>query len=138
VKAILAVTVASLLLTSSHALARSRRESKAYSRLALVTDQARARVNPLEGDPAAPLAGRKLYERHCLECHGVDGESGRKGPSLRAIEVQSASAGALFWVLTNGNVRGGMRWQIVSFVKSLGVADAAVSAPPEPGPVQAH
>jgi hypothetical protein len=56
-------------------------------------------------------------------------EGGKKGPSLREEEVQRASPGALFWVLTNGVVRRGMpvwsklpepqRWQIVSFLKSL-------------------
>ena len=121
-----------LVLTSSLALARKARESKPFEQLARVPGDARGRANPLEHDPDAAAAGRKLYGRHCANCHGADGENGRKGPGLRAIEVQTATAGALFWVITNGNVRAGMpvwsklpeaqRWQITIYLRSLGVA----------------
>jgi mono/diheme cytochrome c family protein len=135
--------VTSLVLSSSSALARKTRESKPYAQLAQVPDEAGARTNPMEHDPDAVAAGKKLYERHCASCHGALGENGRKGPGLRAPEVQTASAGALFWVITNGSVRAGMpvwsklpepqRWQITTYVKSLGPAS---SAPPEPGRVR--
>ena len=88
--------------------------------------------NPLERDPDAVAAGEKLYGLHCAECHGQSGEGGtgaKKGPSLRANEVQQATPGTLFWLLTNGVVRRGMpvwsklpepqRWQLVSYIKSL-------------------
>ena len=133
---ITAVAMIGLVLASSLAMAGKAKGSQPYSQLAVVPDESKAQSNPLEGDPNATTAGRKLYERHCLECHGATAESGRKGPSLRATEVQSAPPGALFWVLTNGNVRAGMpvwsklpepqRWQIVSYLRSLGaVAPAA-------------
>ncbi len=103
-----------------------------YAELAKVPEKERARRNPLEADPDAATAGRKLFERHCAECHGSPAEGGKKGPSLRAPEVQQATPGTLFWVLTNGVVRRGMpvwsklpepqRWQIVSYLKSLGPA----------------
>jgi mono/diheme cytochrome c family protein len=138
----LAAVVSLLVVTSGAALARKAPESKPYAILARVPDEARARSNPFENDSDAAAAGRKLFERHCAECHGATAESGRKGPSLRAPEVQTASAGALFWVITNGNVRAGMpvwsklpepqRWQLTTFLKSLGAAEAP-SAPPEPG-----
>lgn len=115
---------------NSSAFAREKQESNAYEQLGLVPEKARAQTNPLEGDPDALAAGKKLYARHCANCHGASGENGRKGPSLRAPEVQTASAGALFWVITNGNVRAGMpvwsklpepqRWQITTYVRSLG------------------
>jgi len=35
-------------------------------------------------------------------------EGGRKAPNLRAEEVQQATPGTLFWILTNGVVRRGM------------------------------
>jgi len=126
--AVAAFTV--IVLAISPAMARKNPESKIYAQLAHVPDEARARANPLEADPDAVVAGRKLYERHCAACHGSTAESGSKGPSLRAPEVQTASSGALFWVITNGNVRAGMpvwsklpesqRWQITSYLKSLG------------------
>ena len=103
-----------------------------YAEIAKAPAKATARPNPLEHDPEALAAGHKLYDRHCAECHGDTGEGGKgskKGPSLRAPEVQQATAGTLFWVLTNGVVRRGMpvwsklpepqRWQLVTYIKSL-------------------
>jgi mono/diheme cytochrome c family protein len=104
-----------------------------YAELTKAPKKAIARKNPLESDTDAVKAGGKLFGLHCAECHGETGEGGKgskKGPSLKADEVQTASDGTLFWVLTNGVVRRGMpvwsklpepqRWQLVSFVKSLG------------------
>lgn len=124
------VAFAWLVLAISPAMAREKQEPTFYSQLGHVPEEARIRTNPLERDPDAVLAGRKLYERHCAECHGATGENGRKGPSLLVPEIQTASGGALFWVITNGNVRAGMpvwsklpepqRWQITTYLKSLG------------------
>jgi cytochrome c oxidase cbb3-type subunit 2 len=101
-----------------------------YVELTRAPTKATARRNPLETDPDAPTAGAKLFAQHCAECHGETAEGGKKGPSLRASEVQQATPGAIFWILTNGVVRRGMpvwsklpdaqRWQLVSYVKSLG------------------
>jgi len=109
-----------------------------YSEIGKAPEKARAKRNPLEKDPEAVAAGRILFEQRCTECHGDTGEGGKKGPSLRAAEVQNAEPGAIFWVLTNGVVRKGMpvwsklpepqRWQLVSYIKSLGVA----SSKPDP------
>jgi mono/diheme cytochrome c family protein len=103
-----------------------------YSELTKVPQKAAIRRNPLENDPQAVAAGGKLFSRHCAECHGQNAEGGRgnkKGPSLLASEVQQATPGTLFWLLTNGVVRRGMpvwsklpepqRWQIVSYIQSL-------------------
>ena len=85
--------------------------------------------NPYDGDREAIGAGRKLYEMQCARCHGERGEGVGNTPSLRSTGVRQASAGALFWFLTNGDLRRGMpawsrlseprRWQIVSYVRSL-------------------
>ena len=106
-------------------------KTEVYSELDKAPEKARAKSNPLESDPDAVLAGRILFERHCAACHGDAAEGGHHGPSLRAVEVQNAPAGAVFWILTNGIVWHGMpvwsklpepqRWQLVSFIKSLGV-----------------
>ncbi len=94
-----------------------------------VPQKARARSNPMAGDAQAVAAGRKLYVDHCAECHGTAAEGGVKAPSLRALEVQDAAPGTLFWIVSNGVIRRGMpawsklpepeRWQIVSYLKSL-------------------
>ena len=100
-----------------------------FAELASIPEKARLRPNPLESDLKAAVAGRKLFLQHCAECHGKTAEGGRKAPNLRAQEVQRATPGMLFWIMTNGVVRRGMpvwsklpepeRWQIVSFLKSL-------------------
>ena len=105
-------------------------DSQVYAELARAPEKARAKRNPLEKDVDVVAAGRNLFEQHCAECHGETAEGSKKAPSLRANEVQSASPGALFWLLTNGVVRRGMpvwsklpepqRWQLVSYLKSLG------------------
>ena len=98
-----------------------------YGELRKAPEKAVSRANPLENDPYAVAAGRLLFEDHCAECHGNDAKGGRKGPSLRVPEVQDATSGTLFWLLTNGVVRKKMpawsklpepqRWQLVRFLK---------------------
>lgn len=108
------------------------RTDSVYAEIRKAPEKARAKRNPLEKDPDALAAGRILFEQRCAECHGDNAEGGKKGPSLRAREIQDAEPGAIFWILTNGVVRKGMpvwsklpepqRWQLVSFLKSLGPA----------------
>jgi len=109
-----------------------------YAELAKAPKKATARHNPFATDPDAVAAGWKLFAQHCAECHGETADGGKKGPSLHATEVQQSSAGTLFWLLTNGVVRKGMpvwsklpdaqRWQLVTYIKSLGV-DSDASTP---------
>jgi len=114
-----------------------------YEEIAKAPEKARAKQNPFGGSPDAVRAGGKLFERHCAECHGMKAEGGRRAPSLLQVEVQQASPGTLFWVLTNGVVWHGMpvwsklpepqRWQIVAFLKSF-KDSAGTSAPALPEP----
>jgi mono/diheme cytochrome c family protein len=115
------------------------KDALVYAELGKAPEKARDKRNPLEHDPDAWRAGQNLFERHCAECHGDAAEGGKKGPSLRAPEVQDARPGAIFWILTNGVVRRGMpvwsklpepqRWQLVSYIKSLGLAPAKPESP---------
>lgn len=110
-----------------------------YEELAKAPGKARGRLNPLENDREAVAAGRNLFEQHCAQCHGESAEGGKKGPTLRVAEVQQAPPGAIFWLLTNGVVRRGMpvwsklpepqRWQLVSYIKSLGVPAVSETLP---------
>ena len=107
---------------------RSRNDEPVPVVLARVPDKARVKRNPFANDSDAPLAGKKLFEQHCAECHGPNAEGANRGPSLRANEMQQATPGELFWILTNGVVRRGMpawsklpaeqRWQIITWLKS--------------------
>jgi cytochrome c oxidase cbb3-type subunit 2 len=85
--------------------------------------------NPFAGRADARAAGKKLYKRHCAECHGVDGRGQDKAPDLHLPIIQIASPGRLFWFLKNGNLKEGMpawsglpdqeRWQLVTYLQTL-------------------
>lgn len=137
--ALLALLACGGFLAASIALGSEQKDKKdhgdVYAELRNAPEKARNRVNPLENDPDAMAAGRLLFETHCAECHGENAEGGKKAPSLRAPEVQNATSGTLFWLLTNGVVRKGMpvwsrlpepqRWALVRYLKSLGVGEGA-------------
>ena len=139
---VFALLVCAVLLAVSGALANEQKNWKdkpdVYAELGKAPEKARNRANPLAHDPEAAAAGRLLFEDHCAECHGHNAGGGKKGPSLRAPEVQNAPSGAIFWLLTNGVVRKGMpvwsrlpepqRWQLVRYLKSLGIAEASPPA----------
>jgi len=97
-----------------------------YTGLTKIPAKARERLNPLESDPDAVAAGKKLFVQHCSECHGKDASGGKRGPDLHADVMQKATPGEIFFVITNGVIRHGMpgwanlpepeRWQIVSYL----------------------
>ena len=111
-----------------------------YSELEKAPAKYRAKLNPLAKDKDSIPAGKILFEEHCAECHGEAASGTKKAPSLRAKEVQTAPPGTLFWILSNGIVRKGMpvwsklpepqRWQLISFIQSLGPVEAAENKVP--------
>jgi mono/diheme cytochrome c family protein len=108
---------------------RSRNDEPLDVVFARVPDKARAKHNPLENDPEAAAAGKKLFGEHCAECHGETADGSKRGPSLRVRGVLQATPGEIFWIVTNGIVRHGMpawsklpepqRWQIASFIHAF-------------------
>jgi mono/diheme cytochrome c family protein len=90
-----------------------------------------AKTNPLPDKSEAAAGGRKLFLRDCANCHGQDahGTEDTEAPDLHLPAVQKQSDGALFWKISNGNVKHGMpafsrtpeasRWQIVSYLRTL-------------------
>jgi len=110
-----------------------------YAELQKAPAKARNGANPFENDPHAVAAGAILFEQHCAECHGKSAEGTPKAPSLVVREVQSATPGTLFWLLTNGVVRKKMpvwsklpepqRWQLVRYIKSLGGPALSAESP---------
>jgi mono/diheme cytochrome c family protein len=93
----------------------------------------RTRPNPLANDPDAPAAGAKIFAERCAACHGEDAQGKNDGkhvrPNLHADRIRQATAGELFWLLTNGSQKNGMpswsrlpepqRWQLITYLKSL-------------------
>jgi len=104
-----------------------------------VPDMDRARANPYSRQTEAIAAGSRLFANYCAQCHGSDALGRGKRPGLRSEKVQQATDGEIFWLLKNGNRRRGMpswnslpepsRWQIVTYVKSLGIGGANKTAP---------
>jgi glucose/arabinose dehydrogenase/cytochrome c5 len=88
--------------------------------------------NPYTGQRDAIAAGEAVYQRTCAVCHGPSGEGVGEVPSLAKGPAQQASDGEVFWYVTRGDIANGMpswaslpeksRWQIVSYIKSLGIA----------------
>lgn len=97
--------------------------------IARAPQETRSWRNPYEGQSDAVLAGKKLFEQHCAECHGSDARGKGRAVNLHLSAVQNASPGELEWFLRNGNLWLGMpswsglpeprRWQIVTYLKSL-------------------
>jgi mono/diheme cytochrome c family protein len=104
-----------------------------------VPDADRQRPNPYAGQADAVAGGHRLFEDHCAQCHGSDALGRGKRPSLRSDRVQHAMDGEIFWLLKNGNLSRGMptwaalpeqsRWQIITYVKSLGPSGSQESSP---------
>ena len=94
-------------------------------------ESAQKTKNPYEGQSPAITVGHQLYARNCLSCHGRNAEGTGNVPSLVDGRLETATPGEVFWYITKGDKDNGMpswaqlpekqRWQIVSFVKSLGL-----------------
>jgi mono/diheme cytochrome c family protein len=101
-------------------------DSDSLLRQALTKTQ--AQNNPYAGNNEARIAGKKLFLRHCAECHGEDGRGREDTPSLQRESVRASAPGALVWFLKNGNLRRGMPswsrlpeaqlWQIVTHLQN--------------------
>lgn len=135
--AVLALGILVVLGQGDHsAMASDVHHHHVYAQLAKAPEKMRHATNPFAEDRNAPAAGKKLFERHCAECHGVAAQGSTRAPSLRARAVQQAPPGTIFWILTNGVVRRGMpvwsklpeaqRWQLVTYIKSLGNQQAPI------------
>jgi len=107
---------------------------------------AKAMKNPYQGQASAIATGRQLYARNCLSCHGKSGGGTGNVPSLIDGKLETTAPGEVFWFITKGDKDNGMpswaqlpekqRWQIVSYVKSLGLPQTghvASALPPDPG-----
>ena len=91
--------------------------------------EATLRPNPLAGKKELASGGRKLFQRHCAECHGDNGRGLKSSADLQLPVVQEQTDGTLYWKISNGNARHGMpsfssipelqRWQLVLHLRTL-------------------
>src|SRR5258708_1460735 len=101
--------------------------------------------NPYAHSETARLAGKRLYARNCLSCHGKNGKGTGNVPSLVDGKLDAATPGEVFWFITKGSKDNGMpswaglqvtqRWQIVTFVKSMKASDTVAAESPAPAGV---
>ena len=90
---------------------------------------AKAMKNPLAGQQAAIDAGKTVYARNCLSCHGRTLQGTGNVPSLADGKLKGVTAGEVFWFITKGDKDSGMpswaflpedkRWQVVSYVEAV-------------------
>ena len=97
-------------------------------------------LNPVQNNPDAAAAGKKLYSQYCAVCHGDKGKGdGIAAASLNpkpadhtSDKVQSQSDGAIFWKMTTGrppmasyakSLTETQRWQLVDYIRTLKKGD---------------
>jgi glucose/arabinose dehydrogenase len=107
-------------------------------------ESAQKMKNPYEGQTSAAQAGKPLYARNCLSCHGKLGKGTGNIPSLVDGHLGSVQPGEVFWFITRGDKDSGMpswsqlpakqRWQIVSYVMSVLPAEGAQAGAEAPAP----
>jgi glucose/arabinose dehydrogenase len=104
---------------------------------------AKAMKNPLDGQQSAIDAGKTVYARNCLSCHGKALKGTGNVPSLVDGKLKGVTQGEVFWFITKGDKPNGMpswaflpeekRWQVVSYVEAVAsgkvTASGANSAP---------
>ena len=86
--------------------------------------------------------GRQLYGIHCARCHGPNAEGSGEVPALVDGVLESVTSGELFWFITRGEPQQGMpaagnlpepeRWQLVTYLRGLGLPNAPVSGGAKP------
>jgi len=102
--------------------------------------------NPYEGQQ--PPNARALFHLRCARCHGENGEGSGNIPPLKVERIKAVTPGEIFWFITKGDVPNGMpswatlpkqqRWQIVSYVQSLGQPQRAQTSHQPPTPLVAE
>ena len=110
-------------------------------------DSAKAVTNPYQGKQDAAAAGKPLYARNCLACHGKAGQGTGNVPSLVDGKLGGVPEGEIFWFITKGDKDNGMpswaflpeqsRWQIVTYVEAMAAGKATPASNGAPAPAAA-
>jgi len=103
-------------------------------------------------DPYAPsqnvlATGHELFHHYCARCHGESAQGSGNIPSLVDGGMETVTPGEVFWFITKGSPQNGMpswaklpkkvRWEIVTYVKSLGGSAPGAEAARQPAPAAA-
>jgi len=104
------------------------------------------RKNPVPADEKSAAAGKAVYAKNCVLCHGPAGKGdGPKGRDLQpqptdltSSQVTAQSEGALYWKITTGRrpmpsfrkeLSDEDRWHLVNYIRSLGPAKQSGKKP---------
>ena len=104
--------------------------------------RAARKANPVAVDDASIAAGKPIFEKNCLSCHGATGKG--NGPAAKDLKVTPGDLsnpklweqtdGALFRKLTEGRtpmptfdklLTETDRWQVINYVRTLSPKPAA-------------
>lgn len=108
--------------------------------------RASKKPNPEHADNNSVDAGKRIYERECLSCHGAKGmgdgpksaDLQRRPGNLADPAMWNQTDGALFWKISEGRapmpatktlLSEGERWHVINYVRTLPPAEAAPIAP---------
>lgn len=92
--------------------------------------------NPVEATPASATAGRRVYQRLCIRCHGADGKGDAAGGGAQPPDLSDAtwdyggSDGDIFAAIHDGTsadmegyaarISDSDIWNIVNYLRSIG------------------
>ena len=102
----------------------------------IAPDAAKTLINPLKGNAAATLEGKKLFTQICAVCHGEKGKGDGVGgatliPKPRNFtldKTQNQADGDFFWKLSEGRppmasykgiLTTNQRWQLVNYIRTF-------------------
>ena len=93
-------------------------------------------TNPVPADAASIAAGKIVYTKECLQCHGKKGMG--DGPNSATLDkapaplnkaiVRAQTDGELFWKIKEGkkpmpstkkNLTDNQRWQVVNYIRTF-------------------
>jgi len=87
-------------------------------------------ANPFANDPAAPAAGKALFEGTCAACHGAGAAGSERAPALNTGTFRHGGSDAEIFQTIRSGVTGTLMpafsalpsdnvWRLVSYIKSL-------------------
>jgi mono/diheme cytochrome c family protein len=116
--------------------------------------RAARKKNPIPADEKSIAAGKVVYVKECLSCHGTKGVGDGPGAKdltkppgdLTSAKVQQQTDGAIFYKVTEGRkpmpatdktLTDDQRWQVVDYIRTFapkGVATQAAATQSAGGP----